>query len=84
MLSVDNSNIDGPPLAVKCVRKFGSVLRGEVTAVCVCVCVCVARTRACVSMVIWGKIQWKLDLINLMLEYLIACLFLHPPVEIMP
>ncbi len=35
MLSVDNSNIEGPPLAVKCVRKFGSVLGGE--SVCVCV-----------------------------------------------
>ncbi len=30
MLSADHSNIDGPPLAVKCVRKFGSAL-GEVT-----------------------------------------------------
>ncbi len=38
MLSVDHSNIDGPPLAVKCVRKFGSALGGEVTSVCVCVC----------------------------------------------
>ncbi len=35
MLSVDHSNIDGPPLAVKCVRKFGSALGGEVTSVCV-------------------------------------------------
>ncbi len=41
MLRVDHSNIDGPPLAVKCVRKFGSALGGEVTAVRVCVCVCV-------------------------------------------
>ncbi len=30
MLSVDHSNIDGPPLAVKCVRKFGSALGGGV------------------------------------------------------
>ncbi len=47
MLSVDHSNIDGPPLAVKCVSKFESSLGGEVTCVCVrahvrvCVCVCV-------------------------------------------
>ncbi len=47
MLSVDRSNIDGPPLAVKYVRKFGSALGGEVVRararafVCVCVCVCV-------------------------------------------
>ncbi len=41
MLSVDHSNIDVPPLAVKCVRKFRSALGGEVTSVCVCVCVCV-------------------------------------------
>ncbi len=49
MLSSDHSNIDGPPLAVKCVRKFGSAFGGEVTSlcvrvsvsVCVCVCVCV-------------------------------------------
>ncbi len=34
MLSVDHSNIDGLPLAVKCVRKFGSVLGGEVVCVC--------------------------------------------------
>ncbi len=55
MLSVDHSHIDGPPLAVKCVRKFGSDLGGEVTrvcsvcaCVCVCVCVCVnAHTCAC-------------------------------------
>ncbi len=39
MLSVDHSNIDGPPLAVKCVRKFVSTL-GEVTCVHACV-----RTR---------------------------------------
>ncbi len=49
MLSVDHSNTDGPPLAVKCVRKFGSALGGEevvvVVIVCVCVCVCV-----CVSL----------------------------------
>ncbi len=37
-LSVDYSNIDGPPLAVKCVRKFGSALGGEVTSVCMYVC----------------------------------------------
>ncbi len=51
MLSVDHSNFDGPPLAVKCVRKFGSALGGEFTRawVCVCVCVCVcARGRVCV------------------------------------
>ncbi len=35
MVSVDYSNIDGPPLAVKCERKFGSALGGEVTCVCV-------------------------------------------------
>ncbi len=35
MLSVDHSNIDGPPLAVKCVRKFWSALGWEVTCVCV-------------------------------------------------
>ncbi len=40
MLSVDHSNIDGPPLGVKCVRKLGSALGGEVTSLCVCVCVC--------------------------------------------
>ncbi len=40
MLSVDHSNIDGPPLAVKCVRKFGSALGGEVMSACVC-CACV-------------------------------------------
>ncbi len=34
MLSVDHLNIDGPPLAVKCVRKFGSALGGEVMFVC--------------------------------------------------
>ncbi len=39
MLSVDHSNIDGPPLAVKCVRKFGSALGGKVTHMSVCVCV---------------------------------------------
>ncbi len=38
MLSVDHSNIDGPPLAVKCVIKFGSALGGEVTSVCVSAC----------------------------------------------
>ncbi len=36
MLSADHLNIDGPPLAVKCVRKFGSALGGEVTFDCVC------------------------------------------------
>ncbi len=41
MQSVDHSNIDGPPLAVKCVRKFGPALGGEVTCVCVCVYVSV-------------------------------------------
>ncbi len=45
MLSVDQSNIDGPPLAVKCVRKFGSALGGEVVRARVCVCVCVHFTR---------------------------------------
>ncbi len=40
MLNIDYSNIDGPPLAVKCVRKVWSALGGEV-CVCVCVCVCV-------------------------------------------
>ncbi len=39
MLSVDHLNTDGPPLAVKCVRKFGSALGGEVTSVCVIVCI---------------------------------------------
>ncbi len=39
MLSVDHSNIEGPPLAVKCVRKFGSALGGEVTSVCMYVCI---------------------------------------------
>ncbi len=34
MLSVDHSNIDGPALAVKCVRKFRSALSGEVVCVC--------------------------------------------------
>ncbi len=42
MLSADHLNIDGPPLAVMCVRKFRSVLGGEVTykgmSVCVCLC----------------------------------------------
>ncbi len=38
MLSVDHSNTDGPPLAVKYVRKLGSAFGGEVTFVCVCVC----------------------------------------------
>ncbi len=38
MLSVDHSNIDGPPLAVKCVRKFGSALGGEVKFVCMDMC----------------------------------------------
>ncbi len=48
MLNVDHSDIDGPPLTVKYVRKFGSALDGEVTSlsVCVCVCVCVC-VRAC-------------------------------------
>ncbi len=40
MLSVDHSNIEAPPLAVKCVQKFGSALSGEVTFVCVGVCMC--------------------------------------------
>ncbi len=46
MLSVDHSNIDDPPLAVKCVRKFGSALGGEITSLCLSlslslsVCVC--------------------------------------------
>ncbi len=39
MLSVDHLNIDGPPFPVKCVRKFGSALGGEVTSRCVCACV---------------------------------------------
>ncbi len=38
--------IDGPPLAVKCVRKFGSALRGEVTHARARVCVCVHIPRA--------------------------------------
>ncbi len=37
MLRVDHSNIDGPPLAVKCVRKFGSPPWWRS---CVCVYVC--------------------------------------------
>ncbi len=37
MLSVDHLNIDGVPFLVKCVRKFGSALDGEVTlGVCMC------------------------------------------------
>ncbi len=36
MLSVDHSNIDGPPLAEKCVRKFRSAFGGEVTFVSMC------------------------------------------------
>ncbi len=53
MLSGDHSNIDGPPLAVKCVRKFGSAPGGEVMCVCVrarvfvCVCVCVCTLTQC-------------------------------------
>ncbi len=43
MLSVDHSNTDGPPLAVKCVRKFWYALGGDVT-----LCMC-ARTRTCSS-----------------------------------
>ncbi len=39
MPSVDHSNIDSSPIAVKCGRKFGSALGGEVTSVCVGVCV---------------------------------------------
>ncbi len=31
MQSVDHLNIDGPPCPVKCVRKFGSALGGEIT-----------------------------------------------------
>ncbi len=34
MLNVDHSNTDGPPFAVKCVRKVRSALGGEVTFVC--------------------------------------------------
>ncbi len=45
MLSIDHSNTDGPPLVVKCVRKFGSTLGGEAVCVCVCVCVCVRCER---------------------------------------
>ncbi len=37
MLSVDHSNIDSLPLAVKCVRKFWSLV--EKLRLCVCVCV---------------------------------------------
>ncbi len=49
MLSVDHSNIDNPPLAVKCVRKIRSALGGEVTSVCVR-----ARTHAHTQMgTIW-------------------------------
>ncbi len=40
MLSVDHLNINGSPFPVKCVRKFGSALDGEVTFRCVCVCAC--------------------------------------------
>ncbi len=52
MLSVDHSNIDGLPLALKCVRKFESALGGEVMFLCLsayacaCVCMCVCA-RAC-------------------------------------
>ncbi len=35
MLSVDHLNIDGPPIPLKCVRKFGSDLVGEVMYRCV-------------------------------------------------
>ncbi len=41
MLSADHLNIDGPPVPVKCVKKFRSALGGEVTHRCACVCVCV-------------------------------------------
>ncbi len=37
MPSVDHSDIDGPPVAVKCVRKFGSALGGELISECVSV-----------------------------------------------
>ncbi len=36
--SVYHLNIDGPPFSVKCLRKSGSALGGEVTYRCVCVC----------------------------------------------
>ncbi len=39
MLSAGHLNIDCPPFPVKCVRKFGSALGGEVVYRCVCVCV---------------------------------------------
>ncbi len=55
----DHSNIDGPPLAVKCVRKFGSAFGGEVLCVCVCVCVC-ARARPP-----FGRIFQKFSFSNL-------------------
>ncbi len=45
MPSVDHLNIDGPPLAVNCVKNFGSALGGDITYVCVCVR---ARTYACI------------------------------------
>ncbi len=38
MSSADHLNIDGPPFPVNCVRKFRSVLGGEVTYRGVCVC----------------------------------------------
>ncbi len=41
MLGADHLNIDGPPFPIKCVRKFGSALGGEVTYRDVCGCVCV-------------------------------------------
>ncbi len=48
MLRADHSNIDGPPLAVKCVRKFWLSIGGEVARACaVCVCVCVCESDEC-------------------------------------
>ncbi len=38
MLSADHLNIDGPLFPVKCVRKFGSALGGEVTSPCISMC----------------------------------------------
>ncbi len=47
MLSANHLNIDGPPFPVKCVRKFGSALGGEVVCVCVRVCVCTYMMWMC-------------------------------------